>query len=262
MSDMPTRHFVACFCIVAAFSAIALPSNAHEPISDSATTESGTLATVNAASCAYAAVTSAVEIATAHAPGITVNIPPGDCDWGVQQLTIPGGIYLRGAGQALTIIRRIGNVPNTRYLIAYDCANGQRAVFSDISLVGNGDGTIQDKGLGLLCGCIDFEVTKSTFSHFIFSAIYVGDTITQRGVIHNNIFIDNYSSILRNLGYGVVIYGDGTWPELDLGSKNAVFVEDNYFSGNRHSIASNNGAIYVFRYNNVLGQDATKVSPP
>jgi hypothetical protein len=171
---------------------------------------------------------------------------------------VPGGIYLQGAGKDVTTIRRVGTVSNNAYLVAFDCSNGKRAIFSNISMIGNGNGSIQDKGLGLLRGCADFRVSNSKFSNFIFSAVYVGDAPNQRGVIYKNDFINNYSAALKNLGYGVVVYGGGAWPALALGTANAVFVEDNYFSGNRHNIASNNGSVYVFRYNTVVGQDPAK----
>jgi hypothetical protein len=210
---------------------------------------------IAARSCEYDAVQSAVSYAGA---GTTIRIPAGDCNWGTKQLDVPAGIYLQGAGENATIIRRDGYVPNTRYLIAYDCTNGRQAIFSGMTLIGNGNGAIQDKGLGLLNGCRDFKVHDSKFTHFIFSAVYVGDAPNQRGVIYQNRFIDNFSASLMNLGYGVVVYGGGSWPRLQLGTKNAVFVEDNYFSGNRHNIASNNGSVYVFRHNIVIGQDPAK----
>lgn len=210
---------------------------------------------ITATGCGFGAVAAAV---TAASAGGTVNIPAGDCNWGNQQLNVPGGVALRGAGQDKTTIRRVGAVANTAYLVAYNCSNGKPATFSGITLVGNGNGSIQDKGLGLLNGCKDFRVSDSTFTKFIFSAVFVGDAPGQRGVIYRNNFIDNYSADLRNLGYGVVVYGGGAWPALSLGSANAVFVEDNYFSGNRHNIASNNGSVYVFRHNKVVGTDPVK----
>jgi len=211
--------------------------------------------TIHANSCQFGDVELAVRTAV---EGTTVVIPAGDCSWGTHQLNVPGGMFIQGAGADATTIRRVGDVTNSIYLIAFDCTNGKRAKFSNIGLVGNGNGAIQDKGLGLLHGCVDFTVSHSKFSNFVFSAVYVGDSSRQRGVISKNDFVDNYSASLANLGYGVVVYGGGDWPALTLGSQNAVFVEDNNFSGNRHNIASNNGSVYVFRHNNVVGQDPAK----
>lgn len=208
-----------------------------------------------AANCSYEAVAAAVSQA---ALGTTVRIPAGDCNWGTRQLSLPAGVHLVGAGRDATVIRRVGEVPNTRYLVAFDCRNGRRAEFSGMTLVGNGNGDIEDKGLGLLNGCRDFRVSASRFTRFVFSAVYVGDAPDQRGVIYHNDFVDNYSPDLKNLGYGVVVYGGGAWPALALGSANAVFVENNWFSGNRHNIASNNGSVYVFRYNTVVGREPAK----
>ncbi len=210
---------------------------------------------INARSCDFDAVFAAVGMARS---GDTVFIPAGNCNWDERQLDVPGNVHLRGAGREVTTIRRLGKVANSRYVIAFDCSRGGAVRFSGISLIGNGNGEIQDKGLGLLHGCRDFAVSNSGFKNFIFGAVYVGDSETQRGVIFDNDFIDNYSAALGNLGYGVVVYGGGTWPELSLGTQNAVFVEDNYFSGNRHNIASNNGSVYVFRHNTVIGLEPAK----
>jgi hypothetical protein len=217
------------------------------------TTTSGPSVTV--ASCAFSAVQSAVNSAAA---GTTVKIPAGDCNWGTSQLNVPGGVYLQGAGKDVTILRRVGSVSESAYLINYDCSNGQRAILTDMTLVGNGNGSIHDKGLGLQNGCVDFKVTNNKITKFIFAGIYIQGPLKQRGVIYKNDFIDNYSNDLRNLGYGVAIYGDGTWPALELGTQNAVFVEDNYMKGNRHHVASNNSSRYVFRYNTVIANDLTK----
>jgi hypothetical protein len=225
------------------------------PVPPTTPTNPPVVADRTAKSCNFADVSAAINTAS---KGMTVAIPAGDCNWGSQQLNLQAGLHLKGAGKDKTVIRRVGSVPNTSYLIAIDCSNGAAAALSGITMIGNGNGSIQDKGLGLLNGCRDFRVFDSSFKKFVFSAIYVGDAANQRGVIYNNDFIDNYSADLKNLGYGVVVYGGGAWPALDLGSANAVYVENNSFSGNRHNIASNNGSVYVFRYNKVVGTDAAK----
>ncbi|NMM28224.1 MAG: hypothetical protein HHJ12_13290 [Glaciimonas sp.] len=143
-------------------------------------------------------------------------------------------------------------------MIAFDCSNGKRAGLSDITLIGNGNGAILDKGLALLNGCVDFSVANSKFTKFISAAVEVNGSMKQRGVIYNNDFVDNYSDSVRNLGYGVVVYGDGTWPTLELGTQNAVFIENNMMTGNRHNVASNNSSRYVFRFNTVIANDVTK----
>jgi hypothetical protein len=210
---------------------------------------------VTAANCSASAVQSAVNSVSS---GGSVNIPAGNCSWGTQQVNVPGGVYLKGAGKTATTIRRVGTVSNSNYLIAFNCSNGKRVAVSDMTFVGNANASIQDNGLGLLNGCVDFTVFNSKFTAFTFSGLYVGAKEGQRGVIYKNDFINNYAPALRNLGYGIVVYGGGTWPALSLGSQFAVFAEDNYFSGNRHNIASNNGSRYVFRHNVVIATDPVK----
>lgn len=199
--------------------------------------------------------------ASASFPGQTIVLPAGTCDWGANQLWILGGISLKGAGMNATIIQRTAPVPANTYLVRYDCTNGRPINFSDMTLVGANLSYSQDRGLGLIGGCVDFSVRNAKFTNFVFAGVEVRGLARQRGVIYNNQFIDNYNATVHNLGYGVVVFGDGTWPALELGSANAVFVEDNYMSGNRHHIASNNGARYVFRHNVGVSNDLTKDFP-
>jgi hypothetical protein len=71
--------------------------------------------------------------------------------------------------------------------------------------------------------------------------------------VDHSIFVDNFKQGINNLGYGVVVYGDGRWDEeIQPVGTHATFVEDSLFVGNRHAIAANAGAYYVFRYNQVM----------
>jgi len=208
--------------------------------------------TIQAESCAFSSVQDAV---TSGSADMVVNIPAGTCDWGANTLTIPGGISLRGGGVTATIIR--GSL-GTGDLITIDCSNGKTSTVSDMTLIGKANPAIWDGGLSLINGCKDFLVFNARFRDFVNRGISVrGDA---RGVIFRNEFVNNFRAGQRRgtTGYGVVVYGDGTWPPLELGTANAVFVEDNVFIGNRHHIASNNGSRYVFRHNTVTGTKPVK----
>jgi hypothetical protein len=222
---------------------------------DLAIDNNASASTKRAADCSFEAVQAAL---LASRPGDTLAIPPGDCDWGAKQLTLPAGIKLRGAGRELTSLRRTAVVPPNIYLVRIDCRSGGKAVFSDITLVGANLPESAERGLGLINGCVDFVVANARFTRFVFAGVEVRGAAIQRGVIHGSQFINNYNHAVHNLGYGIVVFGDGSWPALELGSENAVFVEDNYFFGNRHHIASNNGSRYVFRRNIAVASDLTK----
>jgi hypothetical protein len=250
---MPTFLQTPTF-IAASFAAIGLVASPMPAIAAVSTRTSGG-STIIAASCSF----SAVQIAAASAAlGQTVMIPQGDCDWGANQLTLSAGVTLKGAGRDLTVLRRTAQVPVNTYVIKFDCWNGKQAALSDMTLVGAMLPHSEDRGLGLINGCVDFKVANAKFTRFTFAGVEVRGATRQRGVIYKSQFINNYNPALRNLGYGVIVLGDGTWPALELGSANAVFVENNYMLGNRHHIASNNGARYVFRYNTAEATDATK----
>ncbi len=207
---------------------------------------------ISAPTCAFSAVQGAVNSGNT---GDVVNIPAGTCDWGSNTLTVPGGVSLRGAGRTSTIIR---GSSGTNDLITIDCSNGKTSNFSDMTLIGKANPAIWDGGLTLLNGCKDFMVFNSKFSDFVNHGLSVEGN--SRGVIFNNNFFNNFRAGQTGgtTGYGVVVYGDSTWPPLELGTANAVFVEDNIFSGNRHNIASNNGSRYVFRHNTVTAPEPVK----
>jgi hypothetical protein len=178
-----------------------------------------------------------------------VAIPAGQCDWGSNELVLPGGISVKGGGKFLTVIR--GSALTNDALLTVDCSNNRTSTISDLMMVGKANISVWDGGLSMKGGCKDFRVFNARFQDFIYYGVGVWGNA--RGVIYRNEFSANYRyNPNGNAGYGVVIYGDGTWPALELGSANAVFIEDNYFVANRHHIASNNGSRYVFRNNTAV----------
>src|SRR5437899_5773423 len=98
----------------------------------------------------------------------------------------------------------------------------------------------QDMGLGLT-DAVDFRIHNVAFQNLSRGIEIHGDPIVTRGVIYLNTFTDMYylDPVRGALGYGVVVYGSGTWPPLRLGTAQSVFIEDNTFTRNRHGVASN-----------------------
>lgn len=215
--------------------------------------------TFQAHSCGFSAVRDAVQDAINSGANSVVHIPAGTCNWGDNELVLPGGISLKGSGKDTTVLRSYSTANDN--LITINCSNGKTARFSDMTLIGKGNPAIWDGGLLFRDGCSDFVVFNSRFSDFVYYGVAVrGDS---QGVIYQNDFLNNYRAGQTggSTGYGVVVYGNGTWPPLELGTANAVFVEDNYFSGNRHHIASNNGSRYVFRYNRAIVTSSVRHFP-
>jgi len=197
-----------------------------------------------------AAVNSAVS-------GDIVQIPAGTFSFS-GSVSFNAGITLMGAGETQTVLAKSGT--STSPMLVVNGSNGQKVTIANMTLSGidNATTSIMDKGLNLTNGCKDFRVHHVTFKRFGESAINV--TGNSRGVIDHCKFLYIYRSTIGNYGYGVVVYGDGaaSWSRaLSLGTQDAVFVEDSYFIGNRHAIASNNGSRYVFRYNQVFDNAPT-----
>lgn len=177
--------------------------------------------------------------------GDIVQIPGGKFYFS-NTLLIPGGISLQGAGEDQTQLIKKGT--SKRAMLEIDCSKGSVFRLTAFTMSGLGDQTTSGKGIELKKSCQDFRIDHMTFTQYGRAAITVfGDT--SRGVIDHNRFIDNYKD---GLGYGIEVIGGSTWPALELGTRNAVFIEDNYFKGNRHAVASNNGSRYVFRHNQIV----------
>jgi hypothetical protein len=214
--------------------------------------------TVTALSCQYADVASA---AVTTSDGDTLVIPAGTCDWRANQLVINAGTEIRGAGLQETILERT-EWGDREAMIKMECYfAAKQAKFSGITLKGHPNTTNRHKGLQLVGGCVDFIVRHSRFEGFVAAGIEVTGPETQRGLIYGNEFINNYNAALRNLGYGIVVFANNSWSPVALGTANAVYIENNYMYGNRHHIASNSGAKYVFRHNTAVANMLTKNFP-
>lgn len=183
-------------------------------------------------------------------PGDTIVLPAGSYTGYYQTIDIPNGISLRGSGIDRTVLYHMpSNGPIFRWNIA-NSTSSYRVTVHDFKLVGVGDFSTLDKGIELLNHMKDFNIYNLHIEGFgDFGIMVSGDA---RGVINNCNFIDCYTD---RVGYGIAVYGNRSWddPKPPLGTKEAVFVEDCYFDGCKHAIASLNNSHYVFRHNKVEG---------
>jgi len=203
---------------------------------------------INAADGTTAGIQAAVNQAAA---GDTVRIPAGTFNYS-GSISMNAGITILGAGRNSTILNKTGS--STTPMFVVNGSNGRRVTIGQFTLSGitSSGSTMQDNGIRIN-SCTDFHIFDITFKNFGYSAVYV--TGNSRGVIRKCSFNDIFRSTLNNYGYGVVIYGDrdGSWNRpLNLGSGDAIYIEDCRFSNNRHAAASNDGSKYVFRYNTVV----------
>ncbi len=184
-------------------------------------------------------------------PGDTVVIPEGTFSFS-GSIIMDSGLTLLGAGADRTVLLKSGS--SAAPLIRVNGSNGLPSAFGGFTMSGIDNDTTRIRDTGIrLDGCLDFHLHDLEMRRFGNAAVYV--TGNSRGVIRQSRFIENYRPSIGNLGYGVVVYGEGQaeWSRpLELGTENAVFIEDSYFRANRHAVASNNGSVYVFRYNTVV----------
>ena len=207
---------------------------------------------VKAASCSVPDIQKAVN--QLGQEGGTVRVPEGRAE-AVGTVEIPGKVTLRGAGAKKTILFRgkHTDAKNTAPIIRIN--KGEDSRVSRLCVIGFRDrkNASWDSGL-LVRDARDFRVDRCRVERFGMGGVYV--TGESRGVIDRCLFIDNFKKTINNVGYGVVVYGSGTWRKKVVpGSKNAVFIEDCEIRGSRHAVASNAGAFYVFRHNHVIGND-------
>jgi hypothetical protein len=181
------------------------------------------------------------------------SIPAG-CYKITSTIYLPPCIQLIGAGANKTILYRDPEGNYARPIITLNGRKGTSCTtqVSGIAFLGVRDTEDTGKDYGVSITSVnDFRIDHCYFEGFGFAGVNVEGNSS--GVIDHAIFIDNFKRGINTLGYGVVVYGTDRWnAELQPGGKEATFVEDSIFSGNRHAIASSAGAHYVFRNNQVM----------
>ena len=235
--------------------------------------------TIAAASGSSVDIQAAVDLAQ---PGDTVLIPEGSFDF-EGQVFATDGIKIAGMGRDKTFLIKRDRLEQWNAMINVDCLTGEAFEFSGITLQGLGrflqpdtdnsgtgksgmeKGPIRDIGLYLQGACTEFQVHDSRFTKFTRAGIQLRANVgTEQGaavgVIYRNEFFDNW---YPGLGYGVEIVGHrNSWDTpVELGTTNMIVIEDNRFEKHRHTLATNNGARYAFRYNQIFNnyQDAAAI---
>jgi len=201
------------------------------------TVESHASTTVRAKSGSRDDIQAAIDAAPENG---TVIIPEGTYELKGPKIDIKKSITIAGEGVAKTTLK----VKSALDWIFHAVYNGFLRI-TGLNLEGNGSGG----GVKLRSDNMNFRIDNCTFRDFGTRAIETNGNI--RGVIDHNQFLENKIT-------DIVVYGDNdaSWNRpAELGTDDAVYVEDNLFKhekkGNWHSIASNRGSRYVFRYNTI-----------
>jgi hypothetical protein len=169
-------------------------------------------------------------------------------------INLPPGLRLEGAGVEKTILYRLPDIPYSQPMLQGRAGGNTPGgtQISGVALIGVRDTNDSGQNNGIVISNIpDFRIDHCYFEGFGFAGVRVEGV--SYGVVDHSIFMDNFKRGIDNLGYGVVVYGDGRWDTgIQPVATRATFVEDSLFVGNRHAIAANSAAYYVFRHNQVL----------
>ncbi|MGB5158173.1 MAG: choice-of-anchor D domain-containing protein [Desulfobacterales bacterium] len=202
--------------------------------------------TIEAASCSQADVIEAINVS---ATGDTVSVPPGYCTWSSTYtwkaaVDIPSSkkITLKGEGIGKTVISQVNNAT----LLSLN--SGTRVTGFTFK-----EGQLRPNGRDWRIDHNRFEAVGSggTASVGVFpkTTSYVE---SGTGVIDHN----QFHNMKVVLGGGPTLMANEAWARpLDLGTGEAVYVEDNEFTysncGRTLAMDASYGGSYVFRYNKV-----------
>lgn len=223
-------------------------------------------------------ITDSLRSAINSAPdGATLVLPAGNFRLvGTRAITInvDKSIHLKGQGKGVTTLYRdradatdqqldwgymIGfrGTKNPDHVVEIEGITFQGLERS--TQTGDGKSISQDQGVYFNNVAVHFHHCEVKWIGYT-AVKYWHDVGWARGVIHNNDIHTNFrwtaSLGIFQHGYGVGVHGVGGWvDDPQFGSENFVFIEDNYFNDNRHSVAASHPAKYVFRYNTIEDND-------
>lgn len=187
-------------------------------------------ATQNAASCSQADVQAAVDAAS---DGETVNIPACDETAWTSEVDVPNdkNLIIIGAGKASTIIQR------DDYIIDLNSTTTRLTGFKFV------DGKVRAGGSGWRIDHCHFY-SASDFKTGV-EANGLSPTTQPYGLVDNCDFTNSHVAI----GHTTLLNHNAWADALNLGTSEAVYVEDCTFDGGINAVDSNYGGKYVFRYN-------------
>ncbi len=182
------------------------------------------------------------------APGDTLAIPAGSCNWGTSAILVTKRITISGAGIDRTILTGT---------ISSETGNSQ-------ILFGNVDG-LRITGLTFNCTAIsldreDWRVDHNKFTCTVFNTgVFVRGarmTDSPKGLIDNNTFVNRRVHVAGLAAQSLTeLNGSTQWRDpLGLGTDEAVYIEDNTFTftvfGN--AVDCEMSGRYVARYNTLV----------
>jgi hypothetical protein len=209
-------------------------------------------ATIQASSCSYTHVSSAVASANT---GDTVLVPAGSCDWGGNTLSINKAVELIGAGSGSSTL--CDGAVNT-------CITGTARIFN-IAASSSGTFALRISGIyaassyarlfDITGGARGWRIDHNYLYYTGSGKAVIGITNnvashTLYGVFHGNIFKNTY--IYFGGGSGAA---DSSWKATaQWGTADAVFIENNHFDHSDRSLItvaldSQNGGRMTVRYN-------------
>ncbi|MFP4243318.1 MAG: hypothetical protein ACLFTW_15230 [Chitinispirillaceae bacterium] len=186
-----------------------------------------------------------IQEAISEAPeNATVVIPEGEFDFRGPRINVDKNITISGSGDKETVLKKTSALDWFFNVIT-------EGFFRLTNIVLDGDR--RGGGVQMRTDNLNFRVDNSTFRNFGTRAVQTyGDV---KGLVDNNEFLENRPT-------DIVVYGDNdkSWNEpTKLGTDDAVYIEDNVFTHRRvknsHSVSSNRGSKYVFRYNTINDGD-------